>query len=100
MAGEDEDLEAGGLGAEDVEDAFLADGVGVHQDVVEDEDLGFVGGEFLRDGEAEAEEELFLGTLRELVEGVGLVAGAADAGDLQVLVQEDFARGVAGEFGE
>ena len=63
VAGEDKDLETSGLGAEDVEDAVLADGVGVHQDIIEDEDLGLVGREFLRHGEAEAEEELFLGSL-------------------------------------
>ena len=100
VAGEDYDLHAGGLGAEDIEDTFLADGVGVHQNVVEDEDLGFVDGQFLGDGEAEAEEELFFGSLRELVKGVGGFAGAADAVDLEVFVEEDFAGGVAGEFGE
>jgi len=63
VAGEDEDLQAFGLRAEDIEDAFLADLVGVYQDVVEDEDLGFVGGEFLCDCQAEAEEELFFGSL-------------------------------------
>lgn len=63
MAGEDEDLEAVGLGAEDVEDAVLADGVGVYQDIIKDEDLGLVGREFLGHGEAEAEEELFFRTL-------------------------------------
>jgi len=100
VAGEYQDLQAGGLGAENVEDAVLADGVGVHQDVIEDEDLGLFGGEFLGDGEAKAEEELFLGSLGELVEGVNGFAGAADAGDLEVLIQEDFAGGVAGEFGK
>ena len=63
VAGEDKDLETSGLGAEDVEDALLADGVGVDQDVVEDEHLRFIGGEFLGDGQAEAEEELFFGAL-------------------------------------
>ena len=52
MTGEDDDLQAGGVGAEDVEDAFLPNGVGIHQHVIEDENLGFVGGEFLRDGDA------------------------------------------------
>lgn len=100
VAGKDEDLQARGLGAEDVENAVLADGVGVHQDVVEDQDLRLVGGEFLGDGEAEAEEELLLGALRELLESVGLLPTAADAGDLESLVEEDLAGGVAGEFGE
>jgi hypothetical protein len=56
-------LQAGGLPAENVEDAFLADGVGVHEDVVKDQHLRFVDGKFLCDGEAKAEEELFLGAL-------------------------------------
>ena len=60
-----------GLGGEDVEDVLLADLVGVYQDVIKDEDLGFVGREFLGDGETEAEEELFFGALRKLGEGVG-----------------------------
>ena len=64
VAGKDEDLQARGLRAEDIEDAVLADGVGIHQDVVEDEDLRLVGGEFLGDGKTEAEEELLLGALR------------------------------------
>jgi len=37
-------LEAVGVRTRDVEDAFLADLVGVYQDVIRDEDLGFVGG--------------------------------------------------------
>lgn len=51
VACEEEDLQAVGLRAEDVEDAVLADGVGVHQDVVEDEDLQLVGREWVRHGE-------------------------------------------------
>jgi len=89
-----------GLGGEDVEDVLLADLVGVYQDVIKDEDLGFVGREFLGDGETEAEEELFFGALRKLVEGVGCVASAANAGNLEMFIEEDFAVGHAGEFGE
>jgi hypothetical protein len=88
------------LGAENIEDAFLADGVGVHQDVVEDEHLGFIGREFLGDCQPEAEEELFLGALRQVVEGVDGITSATDAGDLEVFIQEDFAVADAGEFGE
>lgn len=100
MARKDQNLEAVGLGVQDVENAFLADGVGVDQYVVKDEDLRFVGCEFLSNGEAEAEEELFFGTLGELVEGVSFVTGAADSGNLQVFVEEDLTGGVASEFSE
>ena len=44
VAGEDENLQAVGLGGENFEDALLADLVGVYKDVIKDEDLGFVGG--------------------------------------------------------
>lgn len=96
VAGDDEDLEVGGLGAEDVEDAFLADGVGVHQDVVEDEDLRFVGREFLRDGQAEVEEELILGALGQVFEGV--VAGDEEGISLVLHgeVERAFQRGETG----
>jgi len=93
-------LEIGGQRAQQIKDAFLTNWIGVDQDVVEDEDLRFVGYEFLRNGEAEAEKELFFGALGELVECMGFFAGAADAGDLQVFVEEDLTGGVASEFSE
>jgi len=100
VAGEDKDLQTFRLGVEDVENALLANWVGIHQYVVEDKNLRFVGSEFLRNGEAEAEKELFFGTLGELVEGVGFVAGSADSGDLEMFVEEDLTGGVASEFSE
>ena len=78
----------------------MADGIGVDQDVVKDEHLRLIGGEFLGDGQAEAKEELFLGTLGQAVEGVGRITCAPDAGNLEVFIQKDFAVADASEFRE
>lgn len=53
MAGEDQDLQARRVRAEDVEDAFLANGIRVHQDI-QDQHLRLGGREFLGDGNSEA----------------------------------------------
>lgn len=63
MTGENDDLEFDGERAQDVEYPFLSYRIRVNQDVVEDEHLRFGGGEFLGDGDAEAEEELFFRSL-------------------------------------
>ena len=100
MAGENEDLQTGGEGGDHVQDALLADGVGVHQHVVQDEELGLVGGQLLRHRDAETEEQLLLRALRQAGERIQFLAGAAEPGDLQGLVEENVALAVAGDFGE
>ena len=83
--------------AEKVKDTFLADGVRVDEDVVEYENLRLLGGEFLSNGNAEAEEKLLAGTLREVIKGMHGITGPADAGHLEVVVKEDAPIGTSGE---
>jgi hypothetical protein len=89
VAGKDEDLEFGGKRAQQVKDSFLTNRIGVYKNIVEDEDLGFVAGKFLGYGDAEAEEKLLAGTLGKTVEWINRLAGAAEPGNLKVVVQKD-----------
>ena len=85
-----------------VEDTLLAGSVGVDEHVVEDEDLraATAGDQFLGYRETQAEEQLFLGTLGEIVEGDEFVVLATEALNLEGFVQEDLAVAVAADLAE
>jgi len=100
VAGENDDLELTGKGTEDIQDALLAHGVRVHQNVIEDEDLRLVGREFLSHGNPQALQQLFFGTLREVFERVNFLPRPADPGNLKMFVQEHLSSGVASQFGK
>ena len=74
MTGENEKLNPFRERPEDIQNAFLPDGIGVDQDIVEDENLPLVAGEFLGDGNAQAKQELLAGTLGKAVKAVHRVS--------------------------
>lgn len=100
VAGQDDDLQPARDGREGLHDAFLPYGVGVHENVIKDQDLRFGDREFLGDRNPEAKEQLLPGTLGKQFEGMGLLATPAHAGDAKRFIKEHPAVWRTGEFGE